>query len=69
MCNFFRGHTLLFNKIFHGRNGLAIVIILLLGAETVKTPSNVYFKHKQTDGLTVAEGAFFRLYAYGEGAA
>ncbi len=48
---------------------MAIVIILLLGAETVKTPSNVYFKHKQTDGLTVAEGAFFRLYAYGEGAA
>jgi hypothetical protein len=43
---------------------LAIIIFLLLCAE-----ANVYFKHKQTDGLTVAEGAFFRLYAYGEGAA
>jgi hypothetical protein len=47
---------------------MAIVIILLLCAETVKSPSHVYFKHQQTDGLT-AEGAFFRLYAYGEGAA
>ncbi len=53
----------------HWRNGLAILFIVLLCAAVVKAPSHVYFKHKQTDGLTVAEGASFRLYAFGEGAA